>query len=260
VVWKKKRIGIDIILIVFLIFVSIGINKATHVMAKTQEELPIYCVDTSEKVVSLTFDINWVEKDNLNVILDVLKKYNVKGTFFIMGGWVNTSEDNINKLKAIKEGGHEIGNHSYIHPSFVKIGVDRMKTEIEKTNDIIEKYTGERPKLFRFPSGDYNKDAFTKVRNLGYMTIQWDVDSVDWKELSAETEYNRVIKNVKPGSIILFHNAKNTPANLDRIIKELKDKGYEFKSVGEMIYSDNYTVDNQGIQHKVKLDSAGAES
>ena len=170
-----------------------------------------------------------------------------------MGGWVNYSEDNVNKLKAIKEGGHEIGNHSYKHPSFTKIGADKMKEEIEKTNDIIEKYTGEKPKLFRFPSGDYNKDAFLKVRNLGYMTIQWDVDSVDWKELSAETEYNRVMKNVKPGSIILFHNAKYTPYNLDRIIKELKDKGYEFKTVGEMIYLEDYSVDNQGIQHKVNL-------
>ena len=177
-----------------------------------------------------------------------------------MGGWVNYSEDNVNKLKAIKEGGHEIGNHSYKHPSFVKIGSDRMKEEIEKTNDTIEKYTGERPKLFRFPSGDYNKDAFSKVRNLGYMTIQWDVDSVDWKELSAETEYNRVMKNVKPGSIILFHNAKYTPEDLDRIIKELKEKGYEFKTVGEMIYSKDYNVDNQGIQHKVKLNSAETES
>lgn len=259
-IWEKKRIGIDLVLIIFLIFISFGFGKATQTMANIQEEEPIYCVDITEKVVSLTFDINWVEKDNIQVILDVLNKYNVKGTFFIMGGWVNYSEENVNKLKAIKEGGHEIGNHSYKHPSFTKIGVDKMKEEIEKTNDIIEKYTGERPKLFRFPSGDYNKDTFLKVRNLGYMTIQWDVDSVDWKELSAETEYNRVMKNVKPGSIILFHNAKYTPNNLDRIIKELKDKGYEFKTVGEMIYSKDYSVDNQGVQHKVKPDSAGAES
>jgi polysaccharide deacetylase family sporulation protein PdaB len=261
VAWKKKRIGIDIFLIIFLVFISIGISKSTQAMGNIHEEEPIYCVDTNEKVASLTFDINWAEKDNLNVILDILDKYNVKGTFFIMGGWVNYSEDNVNKLKAIKERGHEIGNHSYKHPMFTKIGVDRMKEEIEKTNDIIEKYTGERPKLFRFPSGDYNKDSFSKVRNLGYMTIQWDVDSVDWKELSAETEYNRVMKNVKPGSILLFHNnAKYTPNNLDRIIRELKEKGYEFKPVGEMIYYDNYNVDNQGIQHKVKLNSAGSES
>lgn len=240
-------------LIFFLMVISIGINKAINVMANVHEEEPIYCVDTKEKVVSLTFDVNWVEKENIEVILSILKKYNVKGTFFIMGKWVNYSEENVNKLKAIKEGGHEIGNHSYRHPSFTKIGASQMKEEIEKTNEVIEKYTGEKPKLFRFPSGDYNKDAFLKVRSLGYMTIQWDVDSVDWKEASPEMEYNRVMKNVKPGSIILFHNAKYTPQNLDRIIKELKDKGYEFKPVGEMIYFEEYDVDNQGIQHKVKL-------
>ncbi|OOM77578.1 peptidoglycan-N-acetylmuramic acid deacetylase PdaA precursor [Clostridium puniceum] len=255
-VWKKKRIGINLILIFFLIIVCIEINRTIGVMGNIHEEEPIYCVDTKERLVSLTFDVNWVEKDNLEVILSILKKYNVKGTFFIMGGWVNYSEENVNKLKSIKEGGHEIGNHSYKHPSFTKIGSDKIREEIEKTNEIIEKYTGEKPKLFRFPSGDYNKEAFVKVRNLGYMTIQWDVDSVDWKEISPEREYNRVMKNVKPGSIILFHNAKYTPNNLDRIIKELKDKGYEFKTVGEMIYFEDYSVDNQGIQHKVKLDSA----
>lgn len=221
-------------------------------MGNVREEEPIYCVDTNEKVVSLTFDVNWVEKDNIEVILSILKKYNIKATFFIMGRWVNYSEENVNKLKAIKEGGHEIGNHSYKHPSFTKIGADKMKEEIDKTNEIIEKYTGDKPKLFRFPSGDYNKEAFLKVRNFGCMAIQWDVDSVDWKEASPEMEYNRVMKNVKPGSIILFHNAKYTPQNLDRIIKELKDKGYEFKPVGEMIFFEDYIVDSQGIQHKQK--------
>lgn len=251
-VWKKKRIGINISLILLLIIVSIGLNKTISVMGNVCEEAPIYCVDTNEKVVSLTFDVNWVEKDNIEVILSILKKYNVKGTFFIMGGWVNYSEENVNKLKAIKEGGHEIGNHSYKHPSFTKIGADKMKEEIEKTNEIIQKYTGDKPKLFRFPSGDYNKETFLKIRNFGYIAIQWDVDSVDWKEASPEMEYNRVMKNVKPGSIILFHNAKYTPQNLDRIIKDLIDKGYEFKPVGEMIFFEDYIVDNEGTQHKQK--------
>lgn len=250
-VWKKKKIGLSLILIVLLMLMSIGTSKTTQAVSNITEEEPIYCVDTNEKVVSLTFDINWAEKDNLQVILDILKKYNIKGTFFIMGGWVNYSQENVDKLMAIKEGGHEIGNHSYKHPLFSKIGPDRMKEEIEKTNDIIEKYTGERPKLFRFPSGDYNKAAFSKIRELGYKAIQWDADSVDWREVSAETEYNRVMKKVKPGSIVLFHNnAKYTPDNLDRIIKELKSKGYEFKAVGEMIYHENYIVDGEGIQHK----------
>lgn len=250
-IWKERRIGVNLILIIVLMLISISTSKSIYTMSNINEQEPIYCVDTNEKVVSLTFDINWAEKDNLQVILDILNKYNIKGTFFIMGGWVNYSQENVDKLKAIKEGGHEIGNHSYKHPLFTRIGAGRMKEEIEKTNDIIEKYTGERPKLFRFPSGDYNKEAFLEVRNLGYKAIQWDTDSVDWKETSAEVEYNRVMKKVKPGSIMLFHNnAKYTPRNLDRIIKELKDKGYEFKTVGEMIYHDDYIVDNEGIQHK----------
>ncbi|OOM09260.1 polysaccharide deacetylase family protein [Clostridium saccharobutylicum] len=249
--WRIGRIGIDLFLIICLVFISIGINRSIQVSASEHEEEPIYSVDTQDKAVSLTFDVNWAEKDNLESILNILKKYNVKGTFFIMGGWVDYSEDNVNKLKSIKEGGHEIGNHSYKHPSFTRIGEERMKEELKKTDDIIEKYTGDRPKLFRFPSGDYNKQAFLKVRNLGYMAIQWNADSVDWKELGAETEYKRVMKNIKPGSIMLFHNnAKYTPGNLERIIKELQSDGYTFKTVGEMIYSSDYSVDKEGIQHK----------
>ena len=162
-----------------------------------EEKQPIYRVDTEEKVVSLTFDVNWAEKENLQSILDILDKYNVKGTFFIMGGWVNYSEENVSKLKEISERGHEIGNHSYKHPSFSKITGDAIEEEIIKTDDIIERYTA------------------------------------------------------KSGSILLFHNnAKYTPENLDRIIKELKSQGYEFKPVGEMIYTEDYYIDENGIQHK----------
>lgn len=252
--WRFRKIAIDIGLIIAVIILSFKIDDNINirsVMGDIKEEQPIYSVDTSEKIVSITFDINWAEKDNLESILNILDKYNVKGTFFIMGGWVNYSEENANKLIKINEGGHEIGNHSYIHPSFTKISIDRMKDELKKTDDIIEKYTGKKPQLFRFPSGEYNKDCFEKVRKLGYNCIQWNVDSVDWKELGADIEYNRVMKKVKPGSILLFHNnAKYTPENLEKIINELQKQGYEFKSVGEMIYKNDYTIDKEGIQHK----------
>ena len=250
--WRIKKIAIDIGLIISVIILSFTMNyNSKFVMGDVKEEQPIYCVDTEDKVISLTFDVNWAEKDNLESILKILDKYNVKGTFFIMGGWVNYNEENVNKLIAINERGHEIGNHSYKHPGFTKITFEKMKEELSKTDDIIEKYTGKKPELFRFPSGEYNKNCFEKVKGLGYICIQWDVDSVDWKELGADVEYNRVMKKVKPGSILLFHNnAKYTPENLDRIIKELKDQGYEFKPVGEMIYKNDYNVDAEGIQHK----------
>ncbi|NME83251.1 polysaccharide deacetylase family protein [Clostridium sp. SM-530-WT-3G] len=250
--WKIKRIGIDIVIIIIISLVSMGLTKPSQVNAgNIEEEIPIYCVDTECKDICLTFDVNWAEKDYLESILNILDKYNAKGTFFVMGGLVNYSEDNVNKLKAIDEKGHEIGNHSYMHPNFTKITQDKMREEVKKTDDVIEKYIGKKSKVFRFPSGDYNKSSFMTVRGMGYSIIQWSSDSVDWKELGAKTEYDRIMKGIKPGAILLFHNnAKYTPGNLEKIIPELQSQGYTFKTVSEVIYFDRYKVDKDGIQHK----------
>ncbi len=240
------------VLLLTIMFIStVSQKNNVEVLTKNTFSQPIYSVDTSDKVVSITLDINWAEKDNLSVILDLLDKYNIKGTFFIMGGWVNYSEENVNKLKDITERGHEIGNHSYMHPGFSKINEQKMEEEIMKTDEIIKKYTGQEVVLFRFPSGDYNEKAVKKVNDLKHYAIQWDADSVDWKELGCEVEYNKIMKNIHPGAIMLFHNnAKYTPENLERIIIDLKGKGYEFKTVGEMIYKDSYYIDKNGVQHE----------
>ncbi|MBW6410036.1 polysaccharide deacetylase family protein [Clostridium weizhouense] len=249
--WRKYRIFLDLVLIICLMLMSFSINQNIQTTSGKIEDNPIYSVKCEDKSIGLTFDINWAEKDNLQSILKILDKYNVKGTFFIMGGWVNYSSENVEKLKSIKEGGHEIGSHSYKHPNFSKISESRIEEELKKTDEIIEKYIGEKPKLFRFPSGDYNKQSLKKVKSLGYIPIQWNVDSVDWKELGQEVEYKRVMKGVTPGSILLFHNnAKYTPANLERIINELKVQEYKFKTVGELIYFEDYYIDENGIQHK----------
>lgn len=251
---KDRNIKIFLNIIILLVIVSISITLSkNNIMAFTDNAAkhPIYSVDTKDNVVCITFDVNWAEKDNLSVILDLLDKYNVKGTFFIMGGWVNYSEDNVNKLKDIAERGHEIGNHSYMHPSFSKISEQKMEEEILKTDEIIKKYTGKDTVLFRFPSGDYNESSVKKVNSLNHYAIQWDDDSVDWKELGYDVEYNKIMKKVHPGAIMLFHNnAKYTPQNLERIIVKLKEQGYEFKTVGEVIYTEDYYVDENGIQHK----------
>lgn len=250
--WKIKRIGIDLIIILITCFIAIGLTNVKQVNAgNIHEEMPIYSVDTENKDICLTFDVNWAEKDYLESILNILDKYNAKGTFFVMGGWVNYSEDNINKLKLIHEGGHEIGNHSYMHPSFTKINQEKIEEEVQKTDEIIEKYTGKKPEVFRFPSGDYNKNAFVAVRKMNHSVIQWSADSVDWKELGAKIEYDKIMKGVKPGAILLFHNnAKYTPANLEKIIPELQNDGYTFKTISQVIYFDNYSIDKEGIQHK----------
>lgn len=228
-------------------------SRSTEVVLNVTEEQPIFRVDREDKAISLTIDINWAEKDYLYSILEVLDKYNVKGTFFIMGGWVNYTPENKKKLLKIHEEGHEVASHSYIHPMFTKIGNDRIKEELDKTDKIIEETIGIKPKLFRFPSGEYNKHSFNIVTALGYKCIQWDADSVDWKQLGSDVEYERVINKVKPGSILLFHNnAKYTPNNLDRMISKLQGEGYKFVPVGDLIYNENYYIDEQGEQRKNK--------
>ena len=249
---RRYRVIFSLLLIVLTIILSSTLSKKSQLsLSEIKTYKPIYKVKTEEKILAITFDINWAEKEELYNILEVLDKYNVKATFFIMGGWVNYSEENKEKLVKIKEGGHEIGNHSYIHPMFTKISQDRMKEEIDKTNKIIEEVTGEKVKLFRFPSGDYNEKACEFINSQELISIQWNVDSIDYKESSAEEEYNRVINNVSPGSILLFHNnAKYTPGNLDKIISKLQNEGYEFKRVSDMIYDEDYIINENGEQIK----------
>ena len=249
---KVKNITLKLLLIIMIVVISVVMStREKQVTVNYQKELPIFRVDTEENMIALTFDINWAEEEHLYEILEVLDKYDVKATFFVMGGWVNYTEENKEKLVKIYEGGHEIGNHSYIHPSFTNISTDRMREEIEKTEQTIEDLVGCKTKVFRFPSGDFNEAAIKYVQSLGYACIQWDVDSVDWKGLGADVEYKKVMDNVKSGSILLFHNnAKYTVGNLDRIIKELQEKGYSFCTISNLIYDQNSYVDENGEQHK----------
>jgi len=249
---RRYRILIDLILIIIIIFISRS-DLSANVFSKKQgrDDLPIYRVAREDNSIALTFDINWAENEQLYNILDVLDKYNVKGTFFIMGSWVNYSDENVQKLKQIYEGGHEIGNHSYKHPMFSQISNEKIMEELYKTDKIIEDTLGIKTNLFRFPSGDYSKEAVKYINSLGYKIIQWDVDSVDWKNIGEEYEYNRVYDNKKSGSIVLYHNnTKYTVTNLEKIIKKLSEEEYKFLKVSELIYQENYYINEQGEQIK----------
>lgn len=250
---SKLRLFISVSLsLIAMVLLLLFSNKSVETF-KGEKRVPIYSVNRSEDIASITFDINWAEKDYIYDILDTLDKYNVKGTFFTIGGWVDSSEENVEKLKDIKERGHEIGNHSYKHPLFSQISKEEIIEELRMTDDVIEKYTNERPKLMRFPSGDYNSEAVDIVTKEGYIPIQWDADSVDWKEQGLDIEYKRVEKNLKSGSIILFHNnAKYTCENLDMILNKYTKLGYEFVPISELIYTDEYIIDDNGVQYSKK--------
>ena len=140
-------------------------------------------------------------------------------------------------------------NHSYDHPHYTQLSGADMVQNVSHASDVIGEVTGVRPNLFRAPYGDYNATVVETMRNAGYYTIQWDVDSLDWKDLSASEITSRVLTKVKPGSIILFHNAAlHTPEALPGIIESLQNDGYSLVKVQDMIYKSNYTMDNEGRQ------------
>lgn len=179
-------------------------------------------------------------------MIDILGKYNVKATFFVVGEWVDKFPESV---KALHDAGHEIMNHSDDHAYFTKLNADQIKAQLDSCNSKIEAITGVRPDLFRPPYGDYNDSVVSTVRNCGMYTIQWNIDSLDWKDLEAPAITERVLKRLEPGSIILFHNAaKNTPAALPSVIEGLIQQGYTMVPVSQLILRDNYTMDHTGRQ------------
>lgn len=210
--------------------------------------LPIYCVDCGEeKKIALSFDAAWGNEDTKQ-ILDILAKHDVKVTFFMTGGWVESYPDDV---KAILEAGHDLGNHSENHKHMSQISNGEKKEELMKVHDKVKELTGYEMFLFRPPYGDYDNALITTASECGYYTIQWDVDSLDWKDYGTESIVNTVTKHkhLGNGSIILCHNgAKYTAAALDTMITTLKEMGYEFVPISQLIHRENYHMNHEGRQ------------
>jgi len=210
-----------------------------------QKRLPIYSVETEEKRIAISFDAAWGDEFT-DDILDTLDKYNVKTTFFLVEFWVDKYPD---MVKKIYDRGHEVGNHSSTHPHMSKLTKDQIINELKTTGDKIAKITGKDPVVFRPPFGDYNNLLIETAEELNYHTIQWDVDSLDWKEMGVQPVVDRVTRNVKKGSIVLFHNnAKHVSGYLPLVLEKLQEQGYEIVPVSDLIYKENYSIDNAGRQ------------
>lgn len=246
---KKKNLKYIFIIAITLVLLALNINgtSAQVYFGIAPRLVPIYSVDTTEKKVAITFDSAWGADKTLKII-ETLKEYDVNATFFLVGFWVEKYPD---MVEALKESGIEIGTHSNTHADFAKLSADQMEKELTTSMDLISNITGSKPTLFRAPYGSYNNEVIKTASNLGLKTIQWDVDTLDWKGLSAVDICNRVLNNVKEGSIILCHNnSDHILEALPLILERLKMKGYTVTSVGNLIYQENYTVDNLGIQHQ----------
>lgn len=217
------------------------------VMSDSDRELPIYCVETDEKKVALSFDAAWGNEDTQK-ILDILDEYDVKVTFFMTGGWVESYPDDV---KAIYEAGHDLGNHSENHKNMSQLSEEECASELNSVTEKVRDITGFTMELFRPPYGDYDNDVITTAAECGYYAIQWDVDSLDWKNYGADSIITTVLdhENLQNGSIILMHNgAKYTAEALPSVIEGLRDKGFEIVPISELIIRENYHMDVTGRQ------------
>lgn len=246
---KHKALSVIALILSFVtLIVTLSTTGAYQVFyGKPLKKLPIYYVKTQSKQIAITFDCAW-GTDYTDSLLETMQKEDIRCTFFMVEFW---AEKHPEYVKKIFEAGHEIGTHSATHPYMSKLNKDAIIKELTTSANAIERITGKKPEVFRPPYGDYNDLLIDTAKQLGFYTIQWDVDSLDWKDLSASEITSRVLKRVKKGSIVLFHNqGLHTAEALPSIITALKSQGYKFVSIGELIYRDNYTMLSDGGQQR----------
>lgn len=238
------------IALVFALLLTAGAFSAKETGAEEvwwsgARSLPIYSVERSDNKIAISFDCAW-GTDHTDAILENLALSNVHATFFMVEFWTQKFPDYVKK---IDEGGHEIGTHSSTHSYMSRMEESVIRAELKSSSDAITAVTGKPVTLFRPPYGDYNNQLIDTCNSMGIMPIQWDVDSLDWKDLSAGDIAARIVDRVKSGSIILCHNnGLHTAEALPIIFDTLHARGFEFVPIGELIYRENYTIDSTGKQ------------
>ena len=237
----------SIALALLLCVQQLGTTTIKSVEANAARSLPIYCVEREDKKISISFDCAW-GTEYTQSILNCLEQNDIKCTFFAVQFWV---EKNPETAKKIVEAGHELETHSRTHSYMSKLSEREIEDELKTSSEAIEKITGRKVTLFRAPYGDYDNLLIDTAKRMGLYAIQWDVDSLDWKNLSATEIALRVINGAKSGSIILCHNnGLHTAEALPMIFSTLKNKGFEFVPIGELIYKENYAIDRNGCQRE----------
>ena len=214
-------------------------NDATTVWGGFGRRDNVYsCADTEEKIIALTFD-DGPHPKYTSEILDILDKYDVKATFFVIG---RNAESYPSALKRIADSGHEIGNHTFTHVTAERVSAKEFKAELEKTHSTIKRITGVSPAVFRPPTGHCNSVTVKSAAEMGYKLIVWTVDTKDWMHETTQNIVNTVKSRTRSGSIILFHDyiskPSPTPNALRVLIPYLLSSGYRFVTVSELLSYD----------------------
>lgn len=215
-------------------------NNSVSRINKTNYEYDVVInrkIDKSKKMIALTFDDG--PNYNTSKVIDVLNKYDIRATFFVLG---SRAINNKNILKKMADSGMEIGNHTYNHLLLTKYDENKIRSEIEDTSEVIYSATKKRPKLLRPSYGSVN-NKIKKVANMPI--IIWDIDTLDWKYHNSKRITSRVVNKVRDGDIILMHDIYSASLNaLSNIISILQDNGYEFVTIDELFYYKGISLEN----------------
>ena len=246
---KETKVALQSLILFLGLLMAVHLGDTAIAVNSTygDRELPIYSVNTDEKKLSISFDAAWGAED-FPKIMEILDKHNVKTTFFMTGEWVEKYPECV---KTLVKKGHDLGNHSATHPDMTKLSKEKQKEQILKVHNAVKELTGYEMELFRPPYGAYNNEVIRTCYEVGYYPIQWSVDSLDWKDLSASEIINKVCnhKALSNGSIILCHNgAKHTAEALDEMLTNLKSQGYEIVPISQLIIRENFHMDVTGQQ------------
>jgi polysaccharide deacetylase family sporulation protein PdaB len=195
----------------------------------------IYKVQTGKRELVLTFDISWGEKSP-DLVLTQLEQNGVnKATFFLSASWVSTHPDVVKRIISL---GYEIGSHGDQHINYTEYSNEYIKQQVKKAEEAISAVTGVKTRLIRTPNGDINQRVLRVLHSMGYVTIQWSVDSLDWKNPGVDYIVSRVLSQAESGSIILLHasdTAEQTGEALPRIIDGLRTNGYDFVTISNLV-------------------------
>lgn len=244
---RKKLLRTAIIVLAVLIATAVIVMAVMSSMkvSALERKVPIYAVSRADNKIALTFDCAW-GNSNTDVLLGLLEDAGAKATFFVTGEFCDKYPEDVKKMY---DAGHEIGNHSNTHPHVEGININTLIEDTRKCSEKIKMITGEEPKVYRAPYGEYDNNVVTTIEGMGLKMVQWSVDSIDWKEPEPDTIIKRIEKDTVSGSILLFHNdLENTALALPQLLTDLKQKGFSFSTVSDMLYFDSYHIDSNGLQ------------
>ena len=226
-----SNVVICIILLVVVIGCFVGSNRETSCASNSEYNGTIYAGDKQSKNISLMINIYWGNAE-LETMLEILEKHNIKTTFFIGGSWAIQNQD---LLKKIYNLGHEIASHGYSHKEHAKLSYQENIVEIQKCHNIVKEILGVEMELFAPPGGSYNSNTIKAATELGYKTIMWTRDTIDWRDKNTELIYSRAVSKMSGGDLILMHPTACTKDALERVINYAEEHNFKLTTVSETL-------------------------